>query len=454
MPWTQWTEESTGIEKASFGINWKEKTSLTYYWNFKTFNFTATRAEDKYTFSINSSDKRYSVLSRYKRCQIRTKDHKDLGTFPFIYDFFGKFRIDAEIPTSEFMRVDHNHSVWFYFSSEAPVAAPGKSLAAVPTMADFVMERLHADEASQDILFVIGEEPIDADSGSEVSESEDTLQQAPIKVADENLQRASRKKTTTRIRTTKWTLRTRKIRTIKKRTKNKEDSDDKETSSAVSNGDAKTAEEDAREKSKDAEGKGSVDDEDKKGDEEESKEEEEKEDPVPERIVGAHKMVLSHWPFFKKMIDAKGGGPDKTRIYVRDVDWIAFRVLIRFLYTGRLPPSLEPTTIFADSDTKDGEISWEDLFLVADHCEVDELRQIALTTILSKLTLEGAIPFLFRVAHLHEDLRTPVVKYVATTCGAEISKKSVQQEYADHDECVAIFGEIITELHAHIESLE
>ncbi|KAF9395903.1 hypothetical protein CPC16_006186 [Podila verticillata] len=363
-------------------------------------------------------------------------------------------KIDAEIPRSKFMKENQDHVLWFYFSSEAPVAAPGKSLAAVPTMADFVMERLHADEASQDILFVNGEEPIDADSGSEVSESEDTLQQAPIKVTDENLRRASRKKTTTRIRTTKWTLRTRRIRTIKKRTKNKEDSDDKETSSAVSNGGAKTTEKNSREKSKDAEGERSVDDEDKKGDQEESKEEEEKEDPVPERIVGAHKLVLSHWPYFKKMIDAKGGGPGKTRIYIRDVDWIAFRVLIRFLYTGRLPPSLEPTIIFADGDTKDGETSWEDLFLVADHCEVDELRQIALTTILSKLTLEGAIPFLFRVAHLHEDLRTPVVKYVATTCGAEISKKSVQQEYADHDECVAIFGEIITELHAHIESLE
>ncbi|KAF9380150.1 hypothetical protein CPB97_008532 [Podila verticillata] len=346
---------------------------------------------------------------------------------------------DAVVPRSKVMKEGQNHFLGFYLSSEAPVAAPGKSLTAVPSMADFVMERLYADEASQDILFVIGEEPVDADSESEVSEGEDTHQQALSKVADETLRRASRRKMTRRVRTTKWTLRTRRIRTIKKGSKNKEDSDDKETSDDVSNGDAKTAEKGSRAKSKDAKGEGSVDGEDKKGDEEEGKKEEEMEDPIPERIVGAHKMVLSHWPYFKKMIDAKGGDPGKTRIYVRDVDWAAFRVLIRFLYTGRLPPSLEPTIVFADGSTKDGETSWEDLFSIADHCEVDELRQISLTTILSKLTPEGAIPFLFRMAHLHKDLRTPVVKYVATTCGAEISKKSVQQEYADHDDCLELF---------------
>lgn len=93
MTFTQWTEESTGIEKASFGVNWEETTDLEYCWSFKTFKFTVTRAKDKYTFSIKGSGKRYSVLSRYRRCQIKTEDSKDLGTFPFIYDFFGRFRI-------------------------------------------------------------------------------------------------------------------------------------------------------------------------------------------------------------------------------------------------------------------------------------------------------------------------------------------------------------------------
>lgn len=339
------------------------------------------------------------------------------------------------------MKEGQDHTLWFYFSSEAPVAAPGKSLTAVPTMADFVMERLYADEASQDILFFIEEEPIDMDSESDVSESEGTRQQAQSKVTDEKLVRKQEEND-------------KEDPDEKEVSKDKDDSDDKELSDDVSNGGAKTTEIDSQDKSKDTEVEGSADDKDKKGDEEESNKEEEKEDPVPKRIVGAHKMVLSHWPYFKKIIGAKGGGPDKTRIYIRDVDWVAFRVLIRFLYTGRLPPNLEPTIIFADGVTKDDETSWEDVFLVADHCGVDELRQLALTTILSKLTPEGAIPFLFRMAHLHKDLRSPVIKYVVISCRAEISKKSVQQEYADHDECVALLGEIITELHLHIKSLE
>lgn len=58
----------------------------------------------------------------------------------------------------------------------------------------------------------------------------------------------------------------------------------------------------------------------------------------------------------------------------------------------------------------------------------------------------GVISFLLRTAYLFEELREPVVKYVARTCGAEISKKSVQQEYADHPERAELCGEIISEL--------
>lgn len=109
--------------------------------------------------------------------------------------------------------------------------------------------------------------------------------------------------------------------------------------------------------------------------------------------------------------------------------------------------------MLADGPHEDQDSSWEEVFLAANHYEVDELRQLSLTTILSKLTPEGTIPFLFRTAYLHKDLR-PVIKYVAIICGAEISEISVQQVYAYHDECVAIFGEIITELNAHVQSLE
>ncbi|KAG0342240.1 hypothetical protein BG000_006159 [Podila horticola] len=326
---------------------------------------------------------------------------------------------------------------------EMPVATPSTPLDPVPTLADLMMERLYKDAATQDVQFVMGEDPFEAGSEINAPENEETLEEMPVdhdakgsktqnEVANEQESENKDKKDNSRLSDNNDD------------SKEGEGSDGKPVSDEVLHGSANSSQEQSQEKPKDGQASddGSNDskaDEKKEKQKQQEKEEKEVEDPVQERIVGAHRMVLLHWPFFKKMIDSKcddSSGTSELRIYISNVEWAAFRVLIRFLYTGRLPLHLEPKLVFADSPPEGRETSWEELFLAADRCEIDELRQLALTTILTKLTLEGTIPFLFRTAYLHEDLRAPVVKFVATTCGTEISKKSVQKEYENHDECI------------------
>lgn len=67
---------------------------------------------------------------------------------------------------------------------------------------------------------------------------------------------------------------------------------------------------------------GSDDDEGDEGDEEGE------DDSVIENIVGAHMIVISHWPVFKRMIETKGDDSSEMRFYISEVKWAAFGVLI------------------------------------------------------------------------------------------------------------------------------
>lgn len=345
------------------------------------------------------------------------------------------------------------NSLWFFFSTEAPVTNTAKPPPPAPTLADYMMEQLYKDTASQDVVFVVGEEAVGVETEAVVPSGEKPIQEASVDVidlhpkgseSDEQVadQQDSEDKTDSENKESDDKKETGDSRQSEReeRSEDKESSDDQKTSDTVLSPDGATSiDSDSQNKPKDTGEKGK---------------EAKQKGSVSETTVGAHKMVLSHWPFFKKMIAAADSDSSVMRLHISDMKREVFRVLIRFLYTGRLPLGMEPKILFVDGTTKEEETSWEDLFLAADYCRIDELRQVALTAILSKLTPEGAIPFLFRTAYSHKDLREQVVKYVATTCGAEISKKSVQKEYADHAECIEIFGEIITGLHTFVASMK
>ncbi|KAI8594564.1 hypothetical protein EDD21DRAFT_393382 [Dissophora ornata] len=166
-------------------------------------------------------------------------------------------------------------------------------------------------------------------------------------------------------------------------------------------------------------------------------------------IVGAHKVVLSHFEYFKTMFSSSfaEGGPGIKRIKIQDTDIFCFRLLIEFLYLGRLRRGTLPMVLTEDQ-AKDHLPTWEDVYLVADRYDVPQLRRMAVDRILLGLDSQWAVDFLFRTAYLFEDLRLPVIRFVVRKSMSSIVNKSVQQTFYDHPECSSVFGEIIAELWA------
>ncbi|KAF9574931.1 hypothetical protein EC968_004932 [Mortierella alpina] len=166
--------------------------------------------------------------------------------------------------------------------------------------------------------------------------------------------------------------------------------------------------------------------------------------------IGAHKIVLSQVEYFQTMFSSSfaEGGPGVKKILIKDADIHCFRVLIEFIYLGELRPLSIPRFLTEDHPQapQDPTPTWEDLYLLADRYNILPLREIAGIRILSGLHASWAVPFLFRTAYLFEELRPHVIKFVVKNCVLMIVQKKVQQDYFDHPECSAIFGEIITEL--------
>ncbi|KAG0321593.1 hypothetical protein BGZ99_003808 [Dissophora globulifera] len=163
--------------------------------------------------------------------------------------------------------------------------------------------------------------------------------------------------------------------------------------------------------------------------------------------VGAHKLVLAGSNYFKTMFSSSfaEGGPGVKRVIIKDTDIHCFRLLIEFLYLGRLRASTYPK-ILTEDQAVDELPTWEDVYLVADRYDVPALRQMAVVRLLAGLDGSWAVSFLFRTAYLFEDLRPRLIRYVAQHCMAKIVDKKLQKQYFDHPECSSIFGEIMSEL--------
>ncbi|KAG0279906.1 hypothetical protein BGZ96_001773 [Linnemannia gamsii] len=166
--------------------------------------------------------------------------------------------------------------------------------------------------------------------------------------------------------------------------------------------------------------------------------------------LGAHKIVLSQYAYFKTMFSSSfaEGGPGVKRIKIKHSDIHCFRLLIQFLYLGRLRTWNAPTVLTQDCATLKHQPSWEDVYMIADRYSIVELKDMAGTRIIQGLSSEWAVPFLFRTGYLFEEMRQALIKYVVKNNMDEISHKKTQETYFAHPECTAIFGEIIAELWA------
>ncbi|KAF9403995.1 hypothetical protein BGZ94_004424, partial [Podila epigama] len=179
------------------------------------------------------------------------------------------------------------------------------------------------------------------------------------------------------------------------------------------------------------------------------------EDGLEEQSLVAHKVVLSHWPYFKMMFesDFAEGGPGPTQITVRDTSVTTFKVLLRYMYTETIPVDMMPDHVY-DSPLNNSNFSWEHIFLAADRYDIADLRDEAENRLIDSLDEKNSTDFLFRTAYMFEDLRSSVIDYIVENCGQLfISNHDSVDMFKDHPEFASIICEMYTALYEyHVKS--
>ncbi|KAF9377623.1 hypothetical protein CPC16_011739 [Podila verticillata] len=159
---------------------------------------------------------------------------------------------------------------------------------------------------------------------------------------------------------------------------------------------------------------------------------------------GAHKVVLAQWPYFKSMFSSEfiEGGSGMAPIRIKDVNAKTFREMIYFMYVGEVE-SDSVELLKSHDPIQAAKVSWEALYLAADRYQIDDLRKLALNKITGNLKKMETIEFLFRSAYLFEELRTPVIAYIAKVHHSEVAKKKTREKYMDHPEFCELLGELL-----------
>ncbi|KAF9395904.1 hypothetical protein CPC16_006187 [Podila verticillata] len=162
-----------------------------------------------------------------------------------------------------------------------------------------------------------------------------------------------------------------------------------------------------------------------------------------ETILGAHRLVLTQWPYFRAVFD--GGftesSPGEKRIMINDVQADTFKLLLRFMYTGKLPLDAQPKNVYTSFMTKQ-HLSWEQIFAAAYRYNIPELCQLAQEKILTGLSPSMSVDFLFRTGYQYDELRGPVIKYIAKNCGSQVATKTSRDKYKNHPDIIDILGEL------------
>ena len=163
---------------------------------------------------------------------------------------------------------------------------------------------------------------------------------------------------------------------------------------------------------------------------------------------GAHKVVLAQWPYFKSMFSSEfiEGSSGMAPIRIKDVNAKTFKAMMYFMYVGEVESG--PVELLKSHDPiQAAKVSWEALYLAADRYQIDDLRKLALDKITGNLSKMDAIELLFRSAYLFEELRAPVIAYIAKERHSEVAKKDIREKYVDHPEYCELLGEMYDAFH-------
>ncbi|KAF9301598.1 hypothetical protein BGZ74_006509 [Mortierella antarctica] len=391
MPATYTFNEKTGVHRLRFGISWPDDYSQasTYYGynRWEKFSIHGVKSGDTYGYTIKldeDSDAKYRV---FKSCSVSVIDGKWLA--------YNAIKILPNVVDQQFLATilacqlpgkDTKFGLEFVLTSNTVTVPPSEPVVPVPTLGEVILEKIFNDKAHEDVLFSF-------DSQSAMSEMVEETS-AALDIAS---------------------------------------NDSVDTRMSV-----KFPQDSAMDPSKVDEDKDQLEPRVKRMRDS---------DPY---TIGAHKLMLCQWPYFKAMFEGgfSEGGTGKKTIRIKDASPKAFHLLLRFMYTGKLPEDAKPTTTYMDPLNRYQDASWESVYLLAHRYDIQELTDIARASILSKLKPKQFVPFLFRTAYLFTDLREPVVKFVAQSCGEILASKDTRATYFDHPEGVQIFGELLEQMYA------
>ncbi|KAG0345348.1 hypothetical protein BG004_003782 [Podila humilis] len=178
--------------------------------------------------------------------------------------------------------------------------------------------------------------------------------------------------------------------------------------------------------------------------------------------VGAHASVLSQFPAFRILLSFGSFARDtNVKKVIKMTENIqgdkvgVFRILLQFIYLGEIRPRSHPLFVTADAlsceSSSDGTYqipvpTWEDLYLLSERYQITGLSYLAAEKITEHLETKWAIPFLFRTGYKFPKLRKAVSKFIVENCMEMLLQDAVKKKYLNHEECSALFAEMMAEM--------
>ncbi|KAG0035343.1 hypothetical protein BGZ82_005301 [Podila clonocystis] len=365
--------------------------------------------EDEISITIEKTDSDRSTLQRFSKCTINSSQGSRTIHCPFVYQYFGEYTLDENIPVSLLEPQVDVFELDFCLTTDAsprPVREPVYEHA--------LLAKAFRDRSTYDVYFLPSENSSNVDSDEPEAYIEPVQQNKPENPSSDKPAKCTVSIQSTESKTSSWIFFFR------------------QTGSSTNAGTTDTLEDsteltDPREDMS----KGQMNKE-----ETENSREGESVTYAPKKI-GAHRMILWHWPYFRRLLESASAqnhfGPLTIRLKSTDADTLT--IVIRFIYIQMLPTQLSTFQDEEDDDaTWTSTSNWEKVFIAAERFKVEELQRIACTKVLHGLSEATAIPFLFRTAYLYSDFRGNVVEYVAQNLHHVVTKRPFRDAYGDHSD--------------------
>ncbi|KAI9231948.1 MAG: hypothetical protein BYD32DRAFT_429556 [Podila humilis] len=391
------------------------------------FNFNSTLGSFRVCISEEASDPELSItvvktdndrstLQRFTKCSISCSQGSRTILSPFVYQFFGDYSLEENIPLSLLEPQDDFFELDFFLTTDA-----SPRLVREPIYEHALLAKAFSDPSTYDIYFMPCENNFNVDSNGSEAYIDPAQPLETEKPGSEKPQAFKERAQPTKPEMSKWTFffmqaasSTTTTDSLKSSTKQTDESKDMASKEQMNN--------EETDNSRDQE---AVEDAPKK--------------------IGAHKMILWQWPYFRTLLESapahKPFGPVTIRLRSTDADTL--KIMIRFMYIQMLPTRLSTFQDEEDDDTTWTSTSnWEKVFIAAERFNVDELQRIACSKVLDGLSEATAIPFLFRTAYLYSDLRGTVVEYVAQKLHHVVTKRPFRDAYGGHSDFRELHGEI------------